>query len=246
MRRAATAVLLATATLAAWGVASPDEPPFTTTSGPPAAEPTPTPRPEDKTLVAALDVEQGDGKDRVSLYRDGTLVLVRTYLGVRTVKKRVLSEVEVDVVRRVASEALRIDVPEYRIDVLGTTKPRRFRIEVGREGDLPKVFVVDELARVPLALGRTRGALEELLARFDESAGAHWQKWDPTRVKSGDVLVRRDDGQRYRVVRDDTFVRSLELLEAERGLQRLVVLREELPRMFLPPEGTDGSEELPR
>ncbi|MBP7677286.1 MAG: hypothetical protein KBB14_13275 [Thermoanaerobaculia bacterium] len=246
MRRAATAVLLVSATLAAWGVASADESPVTTTSGPPAAEPTPTPRPEDKTLVAALDVEQGDGKDRVSLYRDGTLVLVRTYLGVRTVKKRVLSEVEVDVVRRVAAEALRIEVPEYRIDVLGATKPRRFRIEVGREGDLPKVFVVDELARVPLALGRTRGALEELLARFDESAGAHWQKWDPARVKAGDVLVRRDDGQKYRVVRDDTFVRSLELLEAARGLQRLVVLREELPRMFLPPEGADGSEELPR
>ncbi|MHB8797499.1 MAG: hypothetical protein ACYDBY_03440 [Thermoanaerobaculia bacterium] len=235
------AVLLASATLAAWGVAS-GEPPVTTAPGPPGAEPTPTPRPEDKTLIAALDVEQGDGKDRVSLYRDGTLVLVRTYLGVRTVKKRVLAEVEVDVVRRVCAEALRVDVPEFRIDVLGATKPRRFRIEVGREGDLPKVFVVDELARVPLALGRTRGALEELLSRFDESDGANWETWDPAPVKSGDVLVRRDDGKRYRVVRDDTFVRSLELLEAERGLQRLVVLREELPRMFHPP-GTDGSEE---
>ena len=246
MNGAATAVLLVSATLAAWGGASPEEPRVVTAAGQPAAEPTPTPRPEDKTLVAALDVEQGDGKDRVSLYRDGTLVLVRTYLGVRTVKKRVLSEVEVDVIRRVSAEALRVDVPEYRIDVLGATKPRRFRIEVGREGDLPKVCVVDELARVPLALGRARGALEELLARFDESAGAHWQKWDPTSVKSGDVLVRRDDGQKYRVVRDDTFVRSLELLESERGLQRLVVLREELPRMFLPPEGIEANEELPR
>ncbi len=243
MRRAAAAVLLVSATLSAWGVASPEAPPAATASGPPAVEPTPTPRPEDKTLVAALDVEQGDGKDRVSLYRDGTLVLVRTYLGVRTVKKRVLSETEVDVVRRVCAEALRIDVPEFRIDVLGATMPRRFRIEVGREGELPKVYVVEELARVPLALGRTRGALEELLTRFDESSGAHWEKWDAASVKTGDVLVRRDDGQRYRVVRDDTFVRSLELLEADRGLQRLVVLREELPKLFLPP---DGSEELPR
>ena len=246
MRRAAAAVLLVSATLAAWGGASSQEPPVTTAAGPPAAEPTPTPRPEDKTLIAALDVEQGDGKDRVSLYRDGTLVLVRTYLGVRTVKKRVLPEVEVDVVRRVCAEALRVDVPEFRIDVLGATKPRRFRIEVGRDGDLPKVYVIDELARVPLALGRTRGALEELLARFDETSEAHWQKWDPASVKAGDVLVRRDDGRKYRVVRDDTFVRSLELLEAERGLQRLVVLREELPKLFLPPAGTDGNEELPR
>lgn len=245
MRRAAATLVLMSAALAAWGVTPSGEPPVTTAPGSPVVTPTETPRPEDKTLVAALDVEQGDGKDRVSLYRDGTLVLVRTYLGVRTVKKRSLSEVEVDVIRRVSAGALRVDVPEYRIDVLGATKPRRFRIEVGRDGDLPKVFVVDELARVPLALGRARGALEELLARFDESSAEHWQKWDPAAVKAGDVLVRRDDGQRYRVVRDDAFVRSLELLEADRGLQRLVVLREELPKLFLPP-GPDASEESRR
>lgn len=242
MRRIAAALVLVSATLAARGGAPAGEPPVTTAPASPVAAPTETPRPEDKTLIAALDVEQGDGKDRISLYRDGTLVLVRTYLGVRTVRKRVLPEVEIDVVRRVCAEALRVDVPEFRIDVLGVTKPRRFRIEVGRDGDLPKVFVVDELARVPLVLGRARGALEELFSRFDGSSGDHWQKWDPAPVKAGDVLVRRDDGQRYRVVRDDAFVRSLELLEADRGLQRLFVLREELPKMFLPP-GSDESEE---
>lgn len=242
MRRTAAALLVFSAIHAAWVGTASEVATGTPSPAPPVMEPTPTPRPEDKTLVAALDVEQGDGKDRVSLYRDGTLVLVRTYLGVRTLKKRLLPEAEVDVIRRVCAEALRVDVPEFRIDVLGATKPRRFRIEVGREGDLPKVFVVDELARVPLALGRTRGALEELLSRFDESSEAHWQKWDPAPVKAGDVLVRRDDGRRYRVVRDDVFVRSLELLEADRGLQRLVVLREELPRLFLPP-GEDGGEE---
>lgn len=234
------AVLLVSAALAAGGGAF-GEPPAAPSPGSSSPAPEPTPRPDDKTLVAALDVEQGDGKDRVSLYRDGTLALVRTYLGVRTVKKQVLAEEEVDVVRRVCSEALRVDVPEFRMDVLGPTKPRRFRIEIGREGDLPKVFVVDELARLPLVLGRARGALEELIPRFDETAGAHWQSWDPSAVKEGDVLVRRDDGLRYRVVRDDAFVRSLELLEAHRRLQRLVVLREELPRMFHPP-GTDGTE----
>ena len=113
MRRAATAVLLVSATLAAWGAASSEEPPVTTASGPPAAEPTPTPRPEDKTLVAALDVEQGDGKDRVSLYRDGTLVLVRTYLGVRTVKKRVLSEA-VGVLSGEVALVKRLDVDSAR------------------------------------------------------------------------------------------------------------------------------------
>ena len=91
-------------------------------------------RPEDKTLVASLDVEQGAGKERLSLYRDGTLVLVKTYEGVRKVKKKVLSEEEVDIIRRVCREAMSLDVAEYHVDVLGRAEPRRFRIEVGRDG----------------------------------------------------------------------------------------------------------------
>jgi hypothetical protein len=43
------------------------------------------------------------------------------------------------------------------------------------------------------------------------------------------------DGRRYRIVRDDLFVRSLEMLEVERTLQRLVILREDVPRIFLDP-----------
>ncbi|MBK6404507.1 MAG: hypothetical protein IPF66_05445 [Holophagales bacterium] len=97
------------------------------------APPTPTPRPEDKTLVASLDIEQGAGKDRLSLYRDGTLVLVKTYEGVRKVKKKVLSEEEIGIIRKVCREALSLDVSEYHVDVLGDAKPRRFRVEVGRK-----------------------------------------------------------------------------------------------------------------
>lgn len=213
----------------------------------PKAEPAPPeePRPEDKTLVAALDVEQGEGKDRVSLYRDGTLALVRTYLGVRTVRKRLLSEEEVDVVARVCSEALRLDVTDYRLGSLGATNPRRFRVEIGQAKGLPRVFSFDELARIPLVLGRARGALEELLQRFDGSAAtSSGGQWDPAGLRSGDVLTRRDDGRRYRIVRDDSFIGSLELLEAERGLLRLVVLRAEVPAVFFAP-GTDGREREP-
>ena len=193
-------------------------------------------RPDDKTLVASFDVVQGDGKDRVSLYRDGTLALVRTYAGVRTLKKKVLPEVEVDFVRRVCSEALALDVGEYRVDVLGRGEPRRFRIEVGRADDLPRVFAFDELARIPLALGRARSALEGLLNRFDETVLPSDDPWDPAGLRTGDVLIHRVDGKRYRVVRDDLFVRSLEMVEVERALQRLVVLREDVPRLFLEPE----------
>lgn len=218
------------------------EPPRTATPSPrPDAEvqedadAAPTPRPEDKTLVASLEVEQGRGKDRLSVYRDGTLALARTYEGVLTVKKKSLTEEEVEFVRRVCSDVLRLDVEEYRVDVVGPGEPQRFRIEVGRPDDVPRVYGFDALARVPLVLGRARGALEGLLERFDDSVVSDEDLWDPASLREGDVVTHRTDGKRYRVARDDAFVRSLELVEAERGLQRLVVLREEVPKLFLPP-----------
>lgn len=95
------------------------------------------------------------------------------------------------------------------------------------------------MARVPLVLGRARGALEELLARFDESVVSQDDLWDPATLRTGDVLFHRWDGKRYRIVRDDAFVRSLEMLEEERALQRLVILREDVPKLFHAP-GIDG------
>ncbi len=199
-------------------------------------------RPEDKTLVASLDVEQGAGKERLSLYRDGTLVLVRTYEGVRKVRKKVLSEEEVGIITKVCREAMSLDVAEYRVDVLGRAEPRRFRIEVGREGGLPRVFQFDELARIPLVLGRARGALEGLLERFDETTVSQDDLWDPSKLRRGDVLTHRKDGRQYRIDRDDVFVRSLELVEAARSLQRLILLREDVPKLFLDPSPADESE----
>ncbi len=199
-------------------------------------------RPEDKTLVASLDVEQGAGKERLSLYRDGTLVLVKTYEGVRKVRKKVLSEEEIGIIRKVCREAMSLDVAEYRVDVLGHTEPRRFRIEVGREGELPRAFQFDELARVPLVLGRARGALEGLLERFDETMVSQDDLWDPSMLRRGDVLTHRKDGRQYRIDRDDVFVRSLELVEAARSLQRLIILREDVPKLFLDPSPVDKSE----
>jgi hypothetical protein len=198
------------------------------------------PRPDDKTLVAALDVMQGVGKDRVSLYVDGTLALVRTYEGVRTLKFKRLSEEEVDLVRRICTEAMALDEAEYHTDILGRGEPRRFRVEIGRADDLPRVFLFDELARVPLVLGRARNALEELLARFDEKTVSEDDLWDPAGLAVGDVLIQRTDGKRYRIVRDDAFVRSLEMIEVERTLQRLLILREDVPKIFHRP--TPGGE----
>jgi hypothetical protein len=226
------------------------EPPAPTVSAAPAqsrVEPVVTtesvpvkpPRPDDKTLVASLDIEQGAGKDRLSLYRDGTLVLVKTYEGVQKVKKKVLSAEEVDIVRRVSKEAMSLDVAEYQVDVLGHSERRRFRIEVGRESDLPRVFQFDELARVPLVLGRARGALEGLLVRFDETTVSQDDLWDPSKLRRGDVLMHRKDGMQYRIDRDDIFVRSLELVEVARSLQRLIILREDVPKLFLNPSPVD-------
>ncbi len=196
-------------------------------------------RPEDKTLVASLDVEQGAGKERLSLYRDGTLVLVKTYEGVRKVKKKVLSEEEVGIIRKVCREAMSLDVAEYHVDVLGHAEPRRFRIEVGREGELPRVFQFDELARVPLVLGRARGALEGLLERFDETTVSQDDLWDPSKLRRGDLLTHGRTGGNTAIDRDDVFVRSLELVEAARSLQRLIILREDVPKLFLNPSPVD-------
>jgi hypothetical protein len=192
-------------------------------------------RPEDKTLVAALDIEQGNGKERLSLYRDGTLALVKTYEGVRTLQKKLLPEQEVDLVRRVCLEAATLEVELYQVDVLGPGEPRRFRIEIGRPDADPRTFLFDELARTPLALGRARGVLEGLFTHFDETFVSAEDLWDPSGLVAGDVLVHRTDGRRYRIVRDDAFVRSLELVEAERSLHRFFVLREEVPKIFFPP-----------
>lgn len=209
-----------------------------------AAEAPPT-RPDDKTLVASFEIEQGGGKERLSVYRDGTLALVKTYLGVRTLKKKLLTTDEVDFVRRVCTEALTLDVSDYRVDALRRGEPRRFRIEVGRPDEEPRVFGFDELAQVPLVLGRARGALEGLLDRFDESTVSQDDLWDPSALKTGDVLTRRADRKRYRIVRDDTFVRSLEMLEVERTLQRLVILRDEIPRLFYDPSSDEGKDPGP-
>ncbi|MBK6404508.1 MAG: hypothetical protein IPF66_05450 [Holophagales bacterium] len=44
---------------------------------------------------------------------------------------------------------------------------------------------------------------------------------------------------RYRIDRDDAFVRSLEMVEVVRSLQRLVILREDVPKLFLDPSAAD-------
>ena len=102
-------------------------------------------------------------------------------------------------------------------------------------------FQFDELARVPLVLGRARGALEGLLERFDETTVSQDDLWDPSKLRRGDVLTHRKDGRQYRIDRDDVFVRSLELVEAARSLQRLIILREDVPKLFLDPSPVDES-----
>jgi len=216
-------------------------PQATVTSGAGPAEAAPA-RPDDKTLVASFEIEQGQGKERLSVYRDGTLALVKTYLGVQILKKKVLTTDEVDFVRRVCAETLTLDLSQFTVDALRRGPPRRFRIEVGRPDEEPRVFWFDELAQVPLVLGRARGALEGLLDRFDESTVSQDDLWDPSALKTGDVLTRRADRKRYRIVRDDMFVRSLEMLEVERTLQRLVVLRDEIPRLFYDPSSDEGKD----
>ena len=202
----------------------------------PGATPTPAPSvasPEDD-LVAALEVSEGLGHGRLTLFSSGTLVQALTFRGRTTILKKHLSLDEVDVVRRVVTEALSLPNDDFRSSALGTDPKRRTTLEIGRPGGgPPRVFLIDELSSLPLALGRARGAMGDLRQRF--LVQDPQKDWDSADVGEGTRLRRRSDGKWFVVVRSDQFERGLELEEEAERLERLFVAREEIPRLFEAP-----------
>ena len=202
----------------------------------PAVTPSPTPTPElrDPHLVAALFSSQGDGAERVALFDDGTLVLVDTYKGYRTIKRKSLSAEEVDLVRKVCSEALVVgESTRVGATALTEASARRVGIEVADPPRGPRTFTYDDTSELPLPLGRARGALEDLRSRFFRPDPKEIY-WDPARVKARHYLRLRSDGRWFRVVRDDAIDENMELEEVEGGM-RLFVVRGGLPNLFEDP-----------
>jgi hypothetical protein len=186
-------------------------------------------------LVAALDVEQGEGGERTALFTDNTLVYVARLQGRSVTNRRTISNEERRVIERVVGEALDVREDQEPPSVLLETARRHIRLEVAAPDGTVRTFAFDDVTPVPLAVGRARGALDDLRARFLVKETRKEELWDPDPVKEGDLLRRRADGRWFRVSRDDAFEENLELREVEGSLRRLYFRRADLPKVFEDP-----------
>jgi hypothetical protein len=209
----------------------------------PLPPPTPTPEKRDPHLIAALESRQGIGMERVALFDDGTLVRVRGYRGEQIVDRKAISREEISVVRQVCLEALAVrakDVEDPSRSVLGDAEARRITLEIADPSGGSRLYAYDDLVSLPLAVGRARGALEDLRERFERQDLSE-TKWDTRALKPGGFLRRRSDGFWYRIVHDDVLDHDFELEEldsvGEQGSHklRIYVYRGDLPRLFEDP-----------
>lgn len=198
--------------------------------------PAPTEPPRDPHLVAALQAEHGDSLERVAVWDDGTLFLVNRYKGQVTTARKPLTVEEVQLVRKVCAEALAVpDIRQPERGVLEARSARQIHIEVPDARGVVHTWAFDDLTELPLAVGRARGALEDVRSRFFREDPKD-TAWDASTVKTGDLLRRRTDGTWFRVIRDDSFERNLEIAEAGGDISiRLFVVREEIPKLFEDP-----------
>lgn len=233
--------LVIAATLGAPPGAARDAPRPTPTPLPAA---TPTPEVRDPHLVIALESWQGVGRERTALFDDGTLVHVLTFRGVETLERRVVSAQEIEVIRRVCQDALvveRRDIEDPGRMVLGDAGARRMRLEIADGPGTVRVYPFDDLATLPLALGRARGAIEDLRARFAKEDPSEIS-WDTKGLHAGSLLKKRTDGVWYRVVHDDVLDHDFELEElvapGDSGSHELnlFLYRGDIPRLFENPE----------
>lgn len=222
----------------------------------PGPVPTATPVPvrmeagERTDLLASLEIEQGGAVERIGLFKDGTAVRIRTVHGGRHQTRRRVSAEERDLVVRVAREAASVPPDRVVTGLVGRgSAARRFRLEVVTAAGETRAFAFDELTPLPLAVGRARAALEDLAERLTQAEGRESGPWDASALKEKDRLRRRSDGRWFVVDRDDRLAPYLELLDVERRLERMVLTRVEVPKVFEDPsseEGRDGAPVLPR
>ena len=215
---------------------------------PPEPSPTPATDPDSDRLpgfVASLEVVQGDRRERVALFDDGTVAkAVRTGDAPAVVQRKRISPEEKALLSRVIGEAagsgeMSRGAPTLLID----RSRRRLAIEIARPEGGAERFEFGDLSQISLKLGRARGALEDLFNRFqDPRASEKAADWSPAIAREGDRLKRRRDGMLFRIVRDDALSPFLELEEDGRRLERMKVSRRELPKFFEAPLPETGEE----
>ena len=239
MRARGPEALLAVLLILASGVAigpgtaagSPEDPPMADPSGQPMPTPTVVPLANPR-LVAALEAEQGDGRERVAVFEDGTLVDSVSYKGRTTTRRKGLSVQELQVIRKICSEAYEAVEEGAAPSVLTDSSIRRIRLELAVPGQKSRFFLFDDATAAPFVVGRVKGAMEDLRSRFLDRTISKEQRWDTRGLEVGAYLKRRSDGKWFQVTRDDTFQPGIELEEVTQRVQRILVPRKELPSLF--------------
>jgi hypothetical protein len=210
----------------------------------PLPPPTPTPEVRNPRLVVALESWQGVGRERTALFDDGTLVRVLSFRGVDTLERRAVSPQELEVVKQVCREALTVDrrdVEDPARMVLGDSAARRMRLEIAEGPGRVRAYPFDDLVSLPLAVGRARGAIEDLRARFAKEDPSEIS-WETKSLRAGSLLKKRSDGVWYRVVHDDALDHDFELEELivtggdGSHKVRVFAYRGDIPRLFENPQ----------
>ncbi len=200
------------------------------------------------TFFAALEMVETGNIERVALFEDGTVVTVeREGAAAPVLKKRQIGQEEKSILLRVISEALRLpEMQQLEARPLGHMSGRKISLEIARPGRESRRFEFDALTPLPVALGRAKGALEDLRSRFlDRRSAAGEDAWDNALLKVGSRVRRRSDGKIFRVVRDDSFSSLVELEEEGRRLEGMKVRRKAAPQIFeepLPPPQEAGGD----
>jgi len=204
---------------------------------PPAPTPEESGTPTPVKLMVSLESSQGVGKERTALFDDGNLVHTTAFRERTTSRRVTLSREERAVVQHVLDEMSGFSLDaEYRLSTVDATKARQLRIEFSDSSGETRSVVFDEVARLPLKLVRLRNTLEGLKERFYQNVALNEKLWDPSDVKVDDLLKHRTTRAIYRVMKDDTLSKNLELVEQGRDGFRLHVTRKDLPRFFDEPE----------
>ncbi|MEO6324966.1 MAG: hypothetical protein ABIT01_13825 [Thermoanaerobaculia bacterium] len=201
-----------------------------------AASPVPSGTPGTPHLIVALETEQGKASERTALFDDGTLAHVTRWSGRSVINRKKLSSEEIAIIRQVCLDALPSDEESrHRQTVLVDENVRRIELELVDEKGKSHRFAFDDFTQLSLSLGRARGAIEDLRARFLVKDVPKEQQWNPATLKEGDVLVRRSDSTRFTIVRDDAYEQNLELRSLESTTLMLFLSRAEVPKMFEEP-----------
>jgi hypothetical protein len=191
-------------------------------------------------FLASIERTQGNASERVALFDDGTAVR-NTVDGGRKASSRLrLAPVERDALLRIFREALVISNEVFSTGRLVLERNQRvIRFEVAQPDGPTSSWTFDDMSRLPLPLGRAVDAMETLRIRLLERE-RNAPAWDPSDVRRGALLRRTSDGRWFRVVRDDSLSRALELEETVSRLERLHVARTELPRVFDDPSASSA------